>query len=60
MSKERFRNLYDSLLQTDELFVMFTGMTGDWEKDKNSFIKAQKELEDIINFKDVTDAEEID
>ena len=60
MSKERFRNLYDSLLQTDELFVMFTGMTGDWEKDKNKFVKAQKELEDIINFKDVTDAEEID
>ena len=60
MSKERFRNLYDSLLQTVELFVMFTGMTGDWEKDKNSFVKAQKELEDIINFKDVTDAEEID
>ena len=60
MSKERFRNLYGSLLQTDELFVMFTGMTGEWEKDKNSFIKAQKELEDIINFKDVTDAEEID
>ena len=60
MSKERFRNLYDSLLQTDELFVMFAGMTGVWEKDKNSFIKAQKELEDIINFKDVTDAEEID
>ena len=59
MSKERFRNLYDSLLQTDELFVMFAGMTGEWEKDKNSFIKAQKELEDIINFKDVTDAEEI-
>lgn len=60
MSKERFRNLYDSLLQTDELFVMFVGMTGEWEKDKNSFIKTQKELEDIINFKDVTDAEEID
>ena len=60
MSKERFRNLYDSLLQTDELFVMFAGMTGDLEKDKNSFVKAQKELEDIINFKDVTDAEEID
>lgn len=60
MSKERFRNLYGSLLQTDELFVMFAGMTGDWEKDKNSFVKAQKELEDIINFKDVTDAEEID
>ena len=27
---------------------------------KSNFIKAQKELEDIINFKDVTDAEEID
>ena len=40
MSKERFRNLYDSLLQTDELFVMFAGMTGDWEKDKNNFVKA--------------------
>ena len=37
MSKERFRNLYDSLLQTDELFVMFAGMTGDCEKDKNNF-----------------------
>ena len=60
MSKERFRNLYDSLLQTDELFIMFEGMTGDWSKDREKFIRAQKELEDIINFKDVTDAEEID
>ena len=60
MSKERFKNLYDSLPQTDELFVMFEGMTGYWEKDKNRFVKAQRELEDIVNFKDVTDVEEID
>ena len=39
---------------------MFEGMTGYWEKDKNRFVKAQRELEDIVNFKDVTDVEEID
>ena len=48
MSKERFRNLYDSLLQTDELFVMFAGMTGEWEKDKKLFVELQYQNELVM------------
>ncbi len=53
MGEERFKKLYDALLECEELYVMFNGMTGDWEKDQKRFVKAQKSMEDSINFKDV-------
>jgi hypothetical protein len=41
----RFKKLYEALLENSELYVMFDGMTGEWEEDKNEFIEAQKLLE---------------
>ena len=42
---EQIKALYESLLESDELKMFFPKMTGDWEKDKNKFIKLQKGLE---------------
>lgn len=42
----RFKKLYDYLLESEELH---DGMTGDWEKDKKKFIREQKELEELAN-----------
>ena len=50
-----YRNLYDCLLESDELYVMFDGMSGDWGKDSKKFIQAQKDLEEFANLKDVYD-----
>ena len=53
MSKDRFKKIYECLLESEELYIMFSGMSGNWEKDEKSFIKVQKELEDVVQFKDV-------
>lgn len=53
---KRFKKLYDCLLESDELY---SGMTGDWEKDKDRFIREQKELEELANLTQIDlDAEE--
>ena len=41
------KKLYDTLLESEELHDIFSGMTGEWEKDKVRFTKLQKEMEDI-------------
>lgn len=43
---KRFKKLYECLLESDELY---SGMTGDWDKDKDRFIREQKELEELAN-----------
>lgn len=40
-----FKKLYDCLLETEELYIMFPKMTGIWKNDEKKFIKAQKQLE---------------
>lgn len=45
----REKELYESLLEADQL----KGFSGDWEKDKNKFIKFQKELEEMANIIEV-------
>ena len=40
-----YKNLYDILLETDELYLMFPNFKGIWEKDKNNFIEYQNKLE---------------
>jgi hypothetical protein len=54
-SDDTFKNLYDCLLESDELYVMFRGMTGTWEKDKKKFIEEQLKLEGLANVKNVRD-----
>lgn len=40
-----YKNLYDILLETDELYLMFPNFKGIWEKDMNNFIEYQNKLE---------------
>lgn len=40
----RFKQLYDSLLETEDL-KLYGSFTGDWEKDKKKFIQLQTDLE---------------
>lgn len=44
-----FRKLYDCLLESDELYVMFKGMKGEWEIDSKKFIQSQLDLEKMVN-----------
>ena len=50
-----YKNLYTCLLETEELFELFSGMTGSWTEDKEKFIVAQKEMEDLAGFIDIFD-----
>lgn len=56
---DRFKNLYEALLENGELTLVFPKFKGTWEKDSSLFIKMQKEIEENINFIDVEDAEDI-
>ena len=47
-----YKNLYACLLETEELFELFSGMTGSWTEDKKKFIVAQKEMEDLAGIID--------
>ena len=51
--ENNYENLYNYLLKSDELYVMFDGMTGIWEKDKGMFIKVQKDMENLYILTDV-------
>ena len=44
-----FKNLYDCLLDSEDLKTIYKGMTGDFEKDKEKFIRFQQDLENIAN-----------
>lgn len=59
MKEMYYKKLYDALLENDELRIALPNAKGCWEEDSKSFIRAQKEMEDIINLKDVIDAEDI-
>lgn len=48
-----FKKLYDCLLDSEDLQTMYKGMTLDWDKDKDKFIKFQEELETLANIQDV-------
>jgi hypothetical protein len=51
MKDKHLKQLYESLLETDQL----KGMSGEWEEDKNKFIKFQKELEEMANIIEVNE-----
>lgn len=44
-----FKKLYDCLLDSEDLKTIYKGMTGDFEKDKEKFIRFQTELEQLAN-----------
>lgn len=46
---DRFKKLYDSMLESGELKQVFRSMTGEWELDEKKFISAQTELESLVD-----------
>lgn len=40
-----YKKLYDTLLETEELYLMFPNFKGEWEKDRKNFVEYQKKLE---------------
>ena len=54
---KKYKQLYECLLETEELHKMFPKLSGDWEQDKNKFIQYQQDLESLANVID-TDIDE--
>lgn len=54
---DRFRDLYNYLLESGELLERFPKFKGEWEKDKKAFIKEQRELEELANIQNIDDEE---
>lgn len=52
-SQERFKKLYQWMLEKGELKQLFPNATGDWEKDKKQFIRRQTEIEELANITNV-------
>ena len=48
----RFKKLYNYLNKNQELKQLIPNMTGDWGKDKDKFIKYQKDIEIIAKIID--------
>lgn len=44
---------YDIFLESGDLFELFPGMKGDWEKDKKAFTNIWKDNQKLINDLDV-------
>lgn len=42
------KQMYESFLESKELFDLMPDASGEWEKDKNAFMKAYEELVTIV------------
>lgn len=51
--EQRYKNIYDWMLQKDELFDFMPKASGDWEQDKVKFIFFQIEMEKLANLTDI-------
>ena len=51
--EQRFKSLYQWMLQKNELNDFLPKATGVWEKDKDKFISFQKEMEKLADLTDV-------
>ncbi len=40
---------YDAMLNSGDLEILFPDMTGNWEKDKNRFIRNYNKNQEILN-----------
>ena len=50
--QDRFEKLYNYMLENGELKKVSRDFTGYWEQDRDSFIKAQIEMEKIADIED--------
>ena len=44
---------YDAFLETGDLEMLLPGASGEWEKDKKSFVKIYKDYKELLNIIDV-------
>ena len=51
--EQRYKNIYDWMLQKGELFDFMPKASGDWEQDKVKFISFQSEMEKLANLTDI-------
>ena len=52
-TETRCKNLYLFLKKKEELQQLLPKATGDWEQDKDKFIRIQQEMENLANLTDV-------
>lgn len=43
------KKFYDSMLASGDLEILFPSMTGEWDKDKDKFIKQFNKTQNILN-----------
>lgn len=55
MENKVLRDIYDTLLDTDELCEVMPNATGIWEKDKTLFKTIQEGLDEVLLGKEVSD-----
>ena len=51
--EQRFKNLYEWMLQKGDISSFLPRATGEWEKDKKRFIAFQTEIEKLADLTDV-------
>lgn len=51
--EQRYKNIYDWMLQKNELFDFMPKASGDWEQDKVKFISFQIEMEKLANLTEI-------
>ncbi len=56
----RYKQIYKIMTDSEDLFHVYDGMTGNWNEDKDEFIKQHQALESISNSITTTDEEYID
>ena len=53
MAEDRFKKLYEYMKENEELYDIDSELIGDWEVDSKRFIKAQIDLEEMVNYMDL-------
>lgn len=48
MEEQRFKNLYNYLLKKGELTELLRSAKGEWELDKEKFIRMQRKMEENL------------
>lgn len=49
MSQNEIKNIYDSFLESGDLFEMFPNLTGEWTADKKEFSKQYEITEHLLD-----------
>jgi hypothetical protein len=55
MSKQEIKNLYNTMLNSGDLFEVYPGLSGDWKLDKDKFIEQYNLNQEFILDDDFSD-----